>query len=291
MTITPTDAASTRPDILWLLVAYRNMAEVDRYIDQLDALRSDGTVYRFAVCDNSPTTNVSVHAGRPDVIMVARPDNPGYLGGGLEALRASIAAGWSDASWSCLGNSDLEWQSENPARSLAAYDAEIPQIVAPRITENATGIERNPHMLVRRSMARLRANRLIAASTATTYAYLALVATKERLQTKSAPTATTQQAASRSGSKFYSAYGALMFFSHAFRPDVTLPAGVPLLSEEYYIAEVAAGMGASVTFDDTIHVVHDSHSTTGSPVTWRRARALRRAFREIHADALRRRAA
>jgi hypothetical protein len=290
MTISPDETASNSTDILWLLVAYRNMAEVDRYIEQLDALRSEGTGYRYAVCDNSPASKVSVHAARPDVVTVARPDNPGYLDGGLEALRAAVVAGWADASWICLGNTDLVWQSGDPVRSLAAHDADIAQIVAPRITENATGIERNPHMLERRSTARMRANRLIAASTATTYAYLAAVATKERLRTRSVPTPTTTTASSRSGKRFYSAYGALIFFSRAFRPDVNLPAGVPLLSEEYYIAEVAAEMRAPVTYDDTIHVVHDSHSTTGSAVTWRRARTLRRAFREMHADAARRRA-
>lgn len=66
------------PKILILLIAYNNMDEVQSFIDHVRSASHDGAV-AFAVCDNSPVTELPLSARFADVPTVSRPDNPGYL--------------------------------------------------------------------------------------------------------------------------------------------------------------------------------------------------------------------
>lgn len=281
----PRDPGPKDPvDLLWLLIAYKNIHEVDDYIDHLDAIRGNRK-YRYAICDNSPEPQESRHSHRDDVRTTLRPDNPGYLDGGLAALEAADPTNWGHSKWIALSNTDLDWVTGDPAKSLAKHDHRIPQLLAPRITEGALSIEKNPHVLRRRSEARLRLNRLLTLTKYSTLVYQSAALMRTRLgggNSSLRRDASAWSGAHPSGTQFYSPYGAIMFFSNAFEPWKTLPRGVPLLAEEYFIAETARQYSAPVTYVPQMHVYHEAHTTTGPKVTLRRASGTSKAFREIY---------
>lgn len=282
------------PDLIWLLVAYRNLGQVDDFVDQLRALPGSER-FGYAICDNSPETGVSRHANCPDTVFVARPDNPGYLEGGLAGLDAHVtAAGGAVPEWVALSNTDLSFRSGNPLTALALHDAHKPCVIAPRITEGESCVEKNPHVVARRSLRRLRANATFAIHPITTMAYqLMAIVRSDVLKRREAGRHHSRawRETYAEGTVFYSPYGALMFFSRRFIEARPLPRRVPLLAEEYFIAEAAADHGAPVLFEPRIHAHHDAHVTTGSKVSLTRARGTSRAFKEIYLDARRRRGA
>jgi hypothetical protein len=84
-----------------------------------------------------------------------------------------------------------------------------------------------------------------------------------------------------SGTRMYAVYGAIIVFSRGFLSRVDLPEHVPLLAEEFAIAEVARRADVPITFEPRLHMHHDPHTTTGPAVTPRRAAMLSKAFRYI----------
>ena len=262
-------------DIVWLLVAYRNMEAVDQYIDQLDRLRSPSTSYVFGICDNSPEPASSRHARRSDVYTVERPDNPGYLDGARAALDSMPSALRDRATWVALSNTDLSFVSSDPVEILKALGADRPLLVAPRISEDDGAIEKNPHVVIPRSPARHRLNHLMTYTPSMAIGYLLLSRGRHLLQLRRP---TDSRPPADPGQIMYSPYGALIFFSRAFMDAPGLPAGVPLLAEEFAIAEAARRAQAPVVYEPRIHVDHVAHSTTGPKVSRPRAAMLSRAF-------------
>lgn len=283
------------PRALFLLVAYRNIDEVDDFIDHLRrSLTSDSVA--FSICDNSPVSVMSRHSGSPDVITCNRPDNPGYLDGGLEALARYSESFGSLPDWIFLANTDLEILSASTVEHLCStYDGDHPIIVAPRITEGDTLVEKNPHLPHRRSSLRHRANHWLTATPTLAMGYLALSVVRRRLAHllwSSIRAKTRGHVRAETGQHMYSPYGALIIFSRGFFERYQLPHGVPLLAEEFAIAEAAAGNRVPIVFDSAVHVHHRPHTTTGPEITWGRARMVSIAFRYIrdadrisHADA------
>jgi GT2 family glycosyltransferase len=278
------------PELLWLLVAYGNMPEVDRYVDDLRRL-PHSEQFRFAICDNSSVPTPSRHAGAADVDVVIRPDNPGYLEGALVAMESATARG-AAPDWVALSNTDLEICSGNPLDALREWRPDSPVVIAPRITEGAGMTEKNPHLVRPRTLRRHAINAKVTSMKAGALAYTALHAVRWKISQAlgtSRHDTTEWDAAHPDGTRFYSPYGALMFFSRGFFEAGGLPHGVPLLAEEYFIAETARELGAPVVFAPAIHVHHTPHSTTGPKVTRLRADLLTTAFRAVHDHARTRR--
>ena len=270
---------------LFLLIAYRNMDEVDGFIDHVRQALTPGSV-AFSICDNSPMPIPSRHEASPDVVSATRPDNPGYLDGGLEALARYRESVGNLPDWVFLTNTDLVLLSPSTIDHLCStYDASEPVIVAPRITEGDTKVEKNPHVPHRRSSGRLRANYFVTATPILAMGYLLLSVVRRRLAyllSASVGAGTRGYVLAENGEQMYSPYGALIIFSRGFWERHGLPSGVPLLAEEFAIAETAARHGVPIVFDPAVHVHHVPHTTTGPEITWRRARLLSRAFRYIY---------
>lgn len=278
-------------DLLWLLVAYQNLEQVDEFVDHLRALPGSER-FAYAICDNSPTTGTSRHADAADTVVLARPDNPGYLEGALVGLDAYREAG-ALPGWVTISNTDLDFRTGNPLTALAAYDPADPLVLGPRITEGDSLIEKNPHVLQRRSLGRLRANAAVAWSPLTAMLYQVGSLWRWRLSHRRGTTRHDSSDWARrfpAGSRFYAPYGAAIFFSRGFFEAGGLPRNVPLLSEEYFVAEAAADAGAPVLYEPGIHAHHAAHITTGPKVSLSRARRTSHAFRTVHRDARRRRA-
>ena len=276
--------------ILWLLVAYKNLDQVDDFVDSLRAIPGSGR-FSYAICDNSPMPGVSRHTGSPDTVVVARPDNPGYLEGALVGLDAHTRAGGSPE-WVAISNTDLELRSGNPLDALASHDPGRPLVIAPRITEGESLIEKNPHVLERRSLGRLRANAIVARTPRAAMLYQLGSLVRWKLSHKRGTTrhdSTSWEHRFPAGTQFYSPYGAIVFFSRGFFSVGGLPRNVPLLSEEYFVAEAAVDAGAPVLYEPAIHVHHAANITTGPKVTLARARGTSKAFRTIYRDAADRR--
>jgi GT2 family glycosyltransferase len=267
-----------------LLVGYGNLPEVEAFIEQVRRLEPSPAI-RFAVCDNSPTAQPTSIPERTDTVFVRRPDNPGYLEGGLTALRASSDRRGGLPDWAILSNTDLTFESAHLLEVLAEHDPATPLVLAPRITEGDARIDKNPHLLSARSPGRHRLNHQLTRTPALAFGYLVLSRVKLEIRLRRAGRHDAGPAAV--GSEMYSPYGAMLIFSRGFLERDALPADVPITAEEYVVAEQARREGAPVLFEPRIHVHHEPHTTTGPKVSWPRAVRLSRAFAYIDHDASR----
>lgn len=275
--------------ISMLLVAYGNMNEVDDFVDHVREVQ--GEAISFAICDNSPNPIPSRHRGRPFATVVQRPDNPGYLEGALVALEAQNVATGALPDWIILSNTDLRLETYDLPDRLAAYDASTPLVLAPRVTEGPRRVEKNPHLISRRTIRRHRLNRIITGTPVSAMAYQTGALLRRSLGQGDSRRRVTPEEWARAypaGTRFYSPYGAIVIFSRGFFDAGGLPRNVPLLSEEYFIAEAAIEHQAPVIYEPNIHVHHSANTTTGPRVTLRRARRTSAAFRAISQDAARR---
>lgn len=273
-----------KSEIIWLLIAYKNMADVDAFVDKLDRLRGPSTSFVFGICDNSAVHVPSRHEGRQDVFTVERSDNPGYLDGARAALQAIPQEVRDRAGWVALSNTDLTISSGDPSNVLSILPAGSPVVVAPSISEDDGVIEKNPHVLLPRSLTRHRLNRVMTCTPTMAMGYLLLSRGRHQLRLRR-PVEAREVAAP--GQQMYSPYGAMIFFNRAFMQRTGLPAGVPLLAEEFAIAESARLVQAPVVFEPGIRVAHDAHTTTGPKVSRSRAVMLTRAFAYIAREASR----
>lgn len=265
--------------VLVVLVAYNNHADVESYIDHLGRLET-GTSLRVAICDNSPPG-----AAKPfheDIPQVTRADNPGYLEGGLLAYEAACGTEYDEPDWVILSNTDLSFRKHELGRVLSHYSADEPLVLAPRITETDVLLDMNPHLRQRRSLARLSANYALSSTPLLCRGYLAANALRERRRAGRAGVgAGTPPADVLQGARMYAPHGAMVIFSRGFMQRAALPREVPLLAEEFAIAETARQIGAPVLFEPRLHAHHEAHATTGPLGTRRRAALLTVAFRYI----------
>lgn len=276
--------SSTR--VLFLVVAYRN---ADQVIEFVRTMCGRDSQIGFAVCDNTETQSDasreqlhSALAAHP-AIVTFRPDNPGYLDGALAALAAWRAAhDGALPEWIVLSNTDLTNEGELFSEALGTLPHDEALVLAPRLTEGPTRIEKNPYQLARRSNLRLHLNALVALTPRSAYAYLWMASIKfrGRLRQQGA-TPTSVVSVAPAGTRMYAVYGAIIVFSRGFLSRVDLPEHVPLLAEEFAIAEVVRRADVSITFEPRLHMHHDPHTTTGPAVTPRRAAMLSKAFRYI----------
>lgn len=263
--------------LLWIAVAYGNRNEVAQFVDGVAPI--GGELYGWAICDNSaepvPALNVSTSH-----VFVSRPDNPGYLEGALVCIDEWRARYGTLPEWVVLTNTDMKLVSGDPLDALKKFDPTVPIVLAPRITEGPTSIEKNPHVLVSRPRWRMRVNRWAAATTG--LAWLYLVASRARLALNGRRRRRTVRNGRPSDADpatlMFAPYGAMIFFSRAFLELNAIPRNVPLMTEEYFIGEASRAAGAPVVYVPEIHAHHAAHQTTGAKVSWQRARAISRGF-------------
>ena len=130
--------------VLVLIVAYRNHAEVVTFAEAVSASAALGDTV-VAVCDNSPA-GWPADVRRPDgVLIVARPDNPGYLPGAVSAWRkATRAAGYGNVDWVVVCNTDLELAAGDVDEVLGEYDPTRVVVIGPRVVDLPAGVDATP---------------------------------------------------------------------------------------------------------------------------------------------------
>lgn len=268
---------------LVLLVAYGNHIEVESFVAH--AKQVLGPHVEYAVCDNSANPKEDFLDGVTGVTLTTRSDNPGYLEGALVAMEAWRESHGALPDWVILSNSDLEIVSAGVLEELARYQPDTPVVLAPRITEGKESVEKNPHVVEPRTPVRHRMNAYAAFTPGLAFLYLAAAAVKRKFRLLLSRDAEAWRQSYPAGTQFYSPYGAVVVFSRGFFSLASLPRNVPLLAEEYFIAEAAANIQAPVIYEPRIHFHHSAHSTTGPKLTRRRAKGISRAFRAIARDA------
>lgn len=262
--------------LLFLAVQYNNSQEVRGFVEQIGHLKGTDQM-RISVCDNSESFTA---LGNAVDTMTHRPDNPGYLDGAIQALDSYLEQGHPVPNWVCITNTDIDFADGQVLPVLEALDPSARLVVAPRITEGTSRTEKNPHVISPRSNRRLRLNHTLTSTPVRAMGFLTISAIWTWLRRLARNTRTTVPSGGAVGT-MYSPYGAQMYFSRAFIQEVGLPTGVPLLAEEWAIAEAAKNSDSLVQFTPDIWIHHDPHKTTGPKLTWRRARMLSRAFAYI----------
>lgn len=263
--------------VLFLIVAYQNHAEVDEFIKMTRRLPNSRRV-AFSICDNSTSNSVSL--GSTDVTLTRRPDNPGYLEGALAALETFVRDNGAMPDWIFLANTDLTFESAEFWDGLNGYNASEAVLLAPRVTETESRLDKNPHQQEPYSAGRLAVNALLTSTNSLAYGYLTLSALRDRYGAR-APKRPVASNRRDGASTMYAPYGAIVGFSRAFFEANDLPRNVPLFAEEFAIAEVARRSHVPVVYEPRIHVHHHAHATTGLLGSRRQAALLRVAFRYI----------
>jgi GT2 family glycosyltransferase len=264
--------------ILFLLVAYRNVEQVAKFVEHLRALDYRDT-FEVSICDNSPDEQQGL-LQELSCYVTARPDNPGYLEGALEAMRHYKRCGGSMPDWIVVTNTDLTFVNGGSFSSLEDRDPSEAVVYAPRISE-PHGVEKNPHLLVPRSGWRNEVDKWLTSTQSLSRAYLLGSIVLQRA--RRARNCWSPRPQSVAETVMYAAYGAIMIFSRQFFSQISFPMNVPLLAEEYVVAELARTIDAPIRYLPEIHATHTPHSTTGGRVSASRARLLRRAFSYIDA--------
>src|SRR5581483_11220283 len=147
----------------------------------------------FAICDNSPISGASRHAEDRDVMVVQRPDNPGYLEGAAVGLDARVAR-HTMPKWIAISNTDLEFMTAGLMASLEGAAQGSAVIVAPRVTEGEAAVEKNPHVLVPRTRRRHLANAVITATPRLAYGYVWLSSRRRARVRSGSPAVAAPQA-------------------------------------------------------------------------------------------------
>lgn len=263
--------------VLFLVVAYNNYAEVDEFIRMTRCL-PDSELLAFSICDNSKMGEGSL--GSDEVTVTWRPDNPGYLEGALTALETFVRENGAMPEWVFLTNTDLTFESTGLWEGLGRHSASEAVLLAPRVTETDSKLDKNPHLQRARGSKRLAFNALLTSTTSLAYVYLALSAMRDRFGAR-APKKPVPPDRPDGFSTMYAPYGAIVGFSRAFLEGHALPRNVPLFAEEFAIAEVARRSHVPVVYEPRIHVHHHAHTTTGLLGSRRRAAMLRVSFQYI----------
>jgi GT2 family glycosyltransferase len=264
--------------ILFVVVAFDNYSSVDLFVDSL-ITASNAVTIEVAVCDNSPVGEWTPSHSAVK-IFIRCPENPGYLEGALRALDAYTDRHGSVPEWVVLANTDLTAVSGDIGEVLISHgDSDYPVVLAPRITEGC--VDMNPHIVEKRPAWRNVLNRWGTRMLPLAYLYVALSHVRSA-SSRLWPAARHRLGFSSDvGTIMYSPYGAMVIFSRGFFVRTELPRSVPLLAEEFAIAESARRGGVAIIYEPRIHFEHSAHTTTGSAVSIARARRLREAFRFI----------
>lgn len=269
--------------ILLLVVAYNNHEQVLSFLKAISARES--TSVQVALCDNSReppdgfADSVTSLLVRREAVVVNRPDNPGYLEGGLAALDA-FREKFGDSSWIILSNTDVQFLTPLSVLLECGIDPEqTPVVLAPRILEGPQSVPMNPHQVKKKRAVRIRLDAFICSTTFGAFMYLCFHQISGRFR-RTFGGHRVSGGSEYSGTMF-SPFGAAMVFSAAFLRTATIPRHVPLLSEEHVVGVCAQKAGCEVRMYNDLVVHHDGHGVTGRPVTIRRARMLSRALQYI----------
>lgn len=265
--------------ILFLVVAFNNHVSIESFLESL-VTSADDVSFEVAICDNSSIVKEWHPSHWAVKTFITRPDNPGYLGGALIALDAYVERYGSLPEWVVLTNTDLTFVCDEIRKILIGYgDSDFPVVLAPRISEGSA--EMNPLLSKARPSWRHGFNRAVTRLLPLAYSYILVNYVRKRARAVWPQYSSQTRLAGRGGKVIYSPYGAMVIFSRGFFSQAELPRLVPLLTEEFVIAEAARRGDVPIVYEPRIHVEHIPHSTTGPAVSLARAKLLREAFRFI----------
>ena len=262
-----------------ITVNYKSTDSVLAFLASLERTKAFSEI-DFIIVDNSPGDDavsrlVQETAGLPKVRVLKSASNRGYFGGARWGFECYLAEEGAMPDWVIVCNNDVVIPDSGFFEKLFERDPQSAAVLAPRIESLATRLDQNPFLEERpdrKTLARLwfwgRRYPLAAFQHAASKGIRWVRARTRRV-------AGDQQAR-----RIYAPHGAFLIFSRRyFRLGGFLDDGYFLYGEELSVAEICRSLDLEVTYDPTLHVLHNEHQTT-SPWLTRFAYNCQREARE-----------
>lgn len=244
-----------------IVVSYFSANDLKKLVDSLTG--QDLQTWRLTVVDNSDDG-----AERERITKMLRNDsrlqlsdnrrNVGYFGGARIALQSIDL---STAEIVIVSNADIELSTSQTLTHLLQLRRSLPPdvgILAPRILSSRSGLDQNPHLILRPTVKQQRQRMRRMRNPAT--AQLAILGSlvKRTLRGR------RQNFVVREFMDVYAAHGSFMvFFDEYFRRGGSLDHPTLLFGEELSVAEKSRSIGLRTVYDPSITVRHVEHGQMG----------------------------
>ncbi|WGZ96023.1 MAG: hypothetical protein QJT81_08620 [Candidatus Thiothrix putei] len=243
-----------KPNIVFLIIGFNNINEVNNYITQIDALNNTKYDIDIVITDNIGTFKEHEIINSFYRVTLLNPkNNLGYLNGcsyGLDFYRKSYN---KNPSWVCVSNTDLTLD-KNILDILDTNIENIGQVSS--LIKTQTGTAQNPHLKNRPSQAFLLKQILIHSFHWIGGLYIYLSHIKDKLSIKKDPKEKKEYL-------IYTSHGSFFFLSKAFFDKGGIIHDAPFLySEELYIGEQLYRHNLKSVCNTKYTIIHHNHSTS-----------------------------
>jgi GT2 family glycosyltransferase len=266
------DLTKRRAKALIVTINYRGELATKAFLASLQRANGfseiDVIIVDNASADDAISRLMQETVSLPNVKVLKSASNRGYFGGARWGMECYLAEEGMMPDWVIVCNNDVVIRDTRFFQKLFERDPDSAGVLAPRIESLATHLDQNPFLEERpdrKTLARLwfwgRCYPLAVLQHAASKGIRWLRARARRGTRGGA-------AGEQQTRRIYAAHGAFLIFSRQFfRCGGFLDDHYFLYGEELAVAEICRSVGLGVTYDPTLHVLHNEHQTTSRWLT------------------------
>jgi len=255
-----------RAEVLAICINYWNEEDTIHYVNDL-LLQQEEVKLAIIVVDNNEFSGENpllkeIESASDNVEVYRSGRNAGYYGAASWALKKYLMISRMPE-WIIVSNSDIRF--EKPfflSTLLEVHNRNAPEVVAPRIISDLSGLDQNPFMRKRPPVWKMHSYRLIFRFSTTFYSYRLLRNAKSKMLMKRKA---NQSVDCNEGTPFpiYAPHGSIIAFNKKyFEKGGTLDYGAFLFDEEIFIAETARRLDLTIMYEPRMIALHKEHATT-----------------------------
>lgn len=251
--------------ILAICINYHDEENTVRFVTQLLEQR-ESEYLEIIVTDTSnrnlPDPNLDLLQKNDNRVSVfTAGKNLGYFGAAQWTLSRYLETK-ELPTWMIVSNTDMFFCDRNLLSDLFLLDDDNETgVIAPSIISARTGLDQNPHMIIKPSRSKVLLRKYLLKNYTVYRTALWLYALKQFIKTKIEDREPIDKLARKA---VYAAHGSFIILSaRYFSKGGTLHYRPFLFGEEYFIAERAKSLGLKIVYEPKLVVFHDEHRTTG----------------------------
>lgn len=247
-----------------LAISYFGSSDIPHLLESL--IKQDASNWKLFIIDNSENdVEHSLLLKLTDrdsrAIVLKAPKNLGYFGAARWGFKT---IGSPKDSWVVVSNTDLTFSSPHFVSSIATREDPQVGVIAPQIISDRTGLNQNPHLIVRPSARLLRRRWLLLSHPVIAQITILGAAIKaqlrrirNRIQSTSLDTSTREM-------EIYAPHGSCIVISpNYFEHGGCLEHPAFLFAEEISLAEDCRRFDLKIIYDPSLRITHVQHGQMG----------------------------